>query len=613
MTDQVVQVIEQRIVVQVVVGQAVVETGGGGGGATNLSYNPATRVLASSTGDDATLPLADGANAGLMASADKTKLDSVAPGATANASDASLRDRSTHTGTQPASTITGLAAVATSGSASDLSAGTLPAARFDDTAHGSRAGGALHAAATGSTAGFMTAADKTKLDAISGTNTGDQTITLTGDVTGSGTGSFATTIANNAVTLTKMQDFTTDVLLGRDTAGSGDPELIGVGGGIEFNGAGVLRTSAFTGDVTKVAGGTALTIPNNTVDNARLADMAANTIKANATAGTADPADLAVGANTVVGRVAGNIVAAQLVDAQVASATLTNAKLASVATATIKGRVTAGSGAPEDLTGTQATALLDTFTSGAKGLAPASGGGTSNFLRADGTWAAPAGGSSSTPYDVFEYFTDFYTTVSDQVCQSFVSNGANSIVAWPFAGNPEGSGFVRQSLNATTGVRAAWGSANIAVANYLRQGVSLYRTFGSLMDLGASRVYECNLGFVNDHTADPTYGCFFRYENGVNSGKWEAVTVAGGSPTVVDTGVTAVIDTMTLFEVEVNAAGTSVDFRIDGASVATITTTIPGAGINLGFTNSIRHVSGTAAVNAALWDYQYVSQEFTGR
>lgn len=41
------------------------------------------------------------------------------------------------------------------------------------------------------------------------------------------------------------------------------------------------------------------------------------------------------------------------------------------------------------------TALLDTFTSGAKGLAPASGGGTTNFLRADGSWAAPPGGGGS--------------------------------------------------------------------------------------------------------------------------------------------------------------------------------------------------------------------------
>jgi hypothetical protein len=68
------------------------------------------------------------------------------------------------------------------------------------------------------------------------------------------------------------------------------------------------------------------------------------------------------------------------------SAVVTNAKLAAVPTATIKGRTTAGTGAPEDLTGTQVTALLSVFTSSLKGLAPASGGGTTNYLRADGVW-----------------------------------------------------------------------------------------------------------------------------------------------------------------------------------------------------------------------------------
>jgi len=38
---------------------------------------------------------------------------------------------------------------------------------------------------------------------------------------------------------------------------------------------------------------------------------------------------------------------------------------------------------------TALTALLNLFTSALKGLVPASGGGTANFLRADGTWAAP--------------------------------------------------------------------------------------------------------------------------------------------------------------------------------------------------------------------------------
>ena len=71
------------------------------------------------------------------------------------------------------------------------------------------------------------------------------------------------------------------------------------------------------------------------------------------------------------------------------TAVVTFAKMADLATGTFIGRVTAGTGAPEVLTGTQATTLLDVFTSGLKGLAPASGGGTSNYLRADGTWAAP--------------------------------------------------------------------------------------------------------------------------------------------------------------------------------------------------------------------------------
>lgn len=42
-------------------------------------------------------------------------------------------------------------------------------------------------------------------------------------------------------------------------------------------------------------------------------------------------------------------------------------------------------------TPTQVTADLNLFTSALKGLTPASGGGTANFLRADGSWAAPAG------------------------------------------------------------------------------------------------------------------------------------------------------------------------------------------------------------------------------
>lgn len=81
--------------------------------------------------------------------------------------------------------------------------------------------------ATLTDAGALTVTGAIGASNLSGTNTGDQTITLTGDVTGSGTGSFAATIASDAVTYDKIQDTTgTDVILGRSTAGAGTVEEI---------------------------------------------------------------------------------------------------------------------------------------------------------------------------------------------------------------------------------------------------------------------------------------------------------------------------------------------------------------------------------------------------
>lgn len=47
-----------------------------------------------------------------------------------------------------------------------------------------------------------------------------------------------------------------------------------------------------------------------------------------------------------------------------------------------------------DMTWTTATSKLNTFTSSLQGVVPGSGGGTTNFLRADGTWAAPPTGAT---------------------------------------------------------------------------------------------------------------------------------------------------------------------------------------------------------------------------
>lgn len=98
---------------------------------------------------------------------------------------------------------------------------------------------------------------------------------------------------------------------------------------------------------------------------------------------------------------ASNITSGTLPIARIANGDVTNAKLADMAQSTIKGRAaSSGTGAPVDLTATQATAILDAFTGdsgsgGVKGLVPAPASGDAaalKFLKSDGTWATPAGG-----------------------------------------------------------------------------------------------------------------------------------------------------------------------------------------------------------------------------
>lgn len=98
---------------------------------------------------------------------------------------------------------------------------------------------------------------------LTGTNSGDQTITLTSDVTGSGTGSFATTIVANAVTTSKINNAAVtlakianaganSVLVGSGAAGTGTAySEIALGSGLAMTGT-TLSATGTGGTVTSV-------------------------------------------------------------------------------------------------------------------------------------------------------------------------------------------------------------------------------------------------------------------------------------------------------------------------------------------------------------------------
>lgn len=77
----------------------------------------------------------------------------------------------------------------------------------------------IHVTGVGAFTGAVSASN------LSGTNTGDQTITLSGDVSGSGTGAITTAIGAGKVTLAMQANMATASVVYRKTAGSGPPEV----------------------------------------------------------------------------------------------------------------------------------------------------------------------------------------------------------------------------------------------------------------------------------------------------------------------------------------------------------------------------------------------------
>jgi hypothetical protein len=221
--------------------------------------------------------------------------------------------------------------------------------------------------------------------------------------------------------------------------------LANIGGAIDLGGVkasgtiAAARMPAHTGDVTSTAGSVALTLAANAVSNAKAAQMAATTIKGNNTGAAANAADLTAAqvktmlaitnadvsglgalataaAVNLATQATGTLAAAQMaalsgdvtntagsLATTIAANAVSNAKAAQMAANTLKGNNTGATANASDLTTAQVAAMLPAFVasgaSHAPGLVPDPGAtaGATRYLREDGTWFTPPGGSGGSP------------------------------------------------------------------------------------------------------------------------------------------------------------------------------------------------------------------------
>jgi hypothetical protein len=282
---------------------------------------------------------------------------------------------------------------------------------------------------------------------------------------------------------------------------------------------------------------------------------------------------------------------------------ISNSELADMAQATVKGRAAAaGTGAPGDLTAVQLAAVVATAN-----LSTSEAAAVRTALAAVGTqWTAGAFPSSGllARLEQIEHFTSagaglagFTSTTS--------GTGASSAGTTAPAGR---IGMLDLSTGTDTTGRSVISSSTAGVLF----GGGRHRMRCDAQVVNASdgtETFTVRVGYIDSSSAESADGAFFRYTHSVNGGEWEAVTRSNGSETAADTNVTVSAGNYRVFEIEVNAAGTSVAFYIDGALVATNSTNIPtGAGRNTGHGIGIFKSAGTTARSVLLdmiaWSFE---------
>lgn len=171
-------------------------------------------------------------------------------------------------------------------------------------------------------------------------------------------------------------------------------------------------------------------------------------------------------------------------------------------------------------------------------------------------------------------------------------------------------GVFRLNAGSTAGKGAMWyapGNANVFIK--VGSGEIQWKSRGYLSALSQalSRFYRRSGLGQRVYNGD-TPGIYFRYTDNVNSGKYVCVCRGSITETTINTSITPSINIAApdILSFTVNAAGTSVEFFINGTSVGSITTDIPTQELQIWEQHSL--TSGTIKGGDA--DIDYINLKF---
>lgn len=182
-------------------------------------------------------------------------------------------------------------------------------------------------------------------------------------------------------------------------------------------------------------------------------------------------------------------------------------------------------------------------------------------------WAAPAGGAGS-PFTGLQPnatgYVDFCTNTGATAGWGFINTLVGD-ATYNEVGHPGVTTLTTNS--ASTGTTLFYISGGTMTA----EGMIKWAAVSAASDLVI-------FGFADSISSSPTNGCYFRYNGSTDF--WECVTESSSVETATTTSITdtAVWRRLTIV---VNAAGTSVEFFIDGSSVAVHTTNIPSTSTSM--------------------------------